>query len=115
MNKEEEVQGVDFGFIKDLEGYKTTGYVPKKDGEVLGELGGRTHFYRCVGGGVKIEGVERIDGSGSACNLATKRWTPLFQIRLMHRDGCGNQCNHYATFSHAMMPPGHAPTLAWPA
>jgi hypothetical protein len=44
-----------------------------EDGEVLGELGGRTHFYRCVGGGVKIEGVERIDGSGSACNLATKR------------------------------------------
>lgn len=39
VNEQEEEQGVDFGFIKDLEGYKTTGYVPKKDGEVLGESG----------------------------------------------------------------------------
>ena len=38
MNKEE-VQGVDFGFIKEVEGYKTTGYVPKKDGKVLGKSG----------------------------------------------------------------------------
>ena len=31
--------GVDFSFIKNLEGYKTTGYVPKEDGEVLGTSG----------------------------------------------------------------------------
>ena len=37
MNKEE-VQGVDFGFIKEVEGYKTTGYVPKNDGIVLGKM-----------------------------------------------------------------------------
>ena len=38
-NKQEEVQGVDFGFIKEVEGYKTTGYVPKNDGIVLGKSG----------------------------------------------------------------------------
>ena len=38
-NKQEEVQGVDFGFIKEVEGYETTGYVPKKDGKVLGKSG----------------------------------------------------------------------------
>ena len=39
INEQAVKQGVDFGFIKDLEGYKTTGYVPKQDGKVLGESG----------------------------------------------------------------------------
>tara|TARA_R110000765_G_C18602436_1_gene569326 strand:- start:30 stop:572 length:543 start_codon:yes stop_codon:yes gene_type:complete len=35
----EEIRSVDFGFIKELEGSETTGYVPKEDGKVLGNSG----------------------------------------------------------------------------